>query len=343
MLALVQRGRASWSRLVAAAGHEDRHPRRRGPAPAAARYRRARAHRGQEPDDQVRRPRAARRRQLHARAGHDHARSSAAPAPARARSSRRSCRMIDVPAGTLFLDGTRRHDDSARHRCARSSATHRRKRSCSRRRSPTTSRWATAPAPRSRRLARAELERVGAAESAPDLSGEPRDHRRGEGRRPRARPRRRCPKGSGRSSASAASRCRAASASASRSPARSSSAPRLLVLDDSLSSVDAETERVILANLRDVMHGRTAVLISHRVAAIKDADQIIVLDQGKVVERGTHDELIAASGVYSELYRTQLETAVRARRRPCRWRSRRHRARAASRPKPSSARPTTSA
>ena len=87
------------------------------------------------------------------------------------------------------------------------------------------------------------------------------------------------------------------------------------MLDDSLSSVDAETERLILANLRGVMHGRTAVLISHRVAAIKDADQILVLDQGKIVERGTHDELIDAGGVYSELYRTQLDTEMRDRRR----------------------------
>jgi ATP-binding cassette subfamily B protein len=85
-------------------------------------------------------------------------------------------------------------------------------------------------------------------------------------------------------------------------------APRLLVLDDSLSSVDAETERTILKHLRAVMHGRTAVLISHRVAAIKDADQIIVLDQGKIVERGTHKELLARGGLYGELYRTQLDT-----------------------------------
>ncbi|MDB4959160.1 MAG: transporter related protein [Myxococcales bacterium] len=86
--------------------------------------------------------------------------------------------------------------------------------------------------------------------------------------------------------------------------------PRLLVLDDSLSSVDAETERMILAELRAVLHGRTAVLISHRVAAIKDADQIIVLDQGKIVERGTHEQLIAAGGTYSDLYRTQLDTEM---------------------------------
>ncbi|MGN6110619.1 MAG: ABC transporter ATP-binding protein [Kofleriaceae bacterium] len=89
-------------------------------------------------------------------------------------------------------------------------------------------------------------------------------------------------------------------------------APRLLVLDDSLSSVDAETERVILKNLRAVLHGRTAVLISHRVAAIKDADQILVLDGGRIVARGTHEELLAAGGLYSDLYRTQLDTDVTA-------------------------------
>jgi len=86
--------------------------------------------------------------------------------------------------------------------------------------------------------------------------------------------------------------------------------PRLLVLDDSLSSVDAETEQTILRHLRDVMSGRTAVLISHRVAAMKDADQILVVDEGKIVERGTHQELLAASGLYSQLYRTQLQSEL---------------------------------
>jgi ATP-binding cassette, subfamily B, multidrug efflux pump len=90
--------------------------------------------------------------------------------------------------------------------------------------------------------------------------------------------------------------------------------PRLLILDDSLSSVDAETEQVILKNLRAVMSGRTVVLISHRVAAVKDADQIAVIDAGKIVERGTHAQLLAAGGLYAELYRTQhqpmLEGAV---------------------------------
>jgi ATP-binding cassette subfamily B protein len=82
---------------------------------------------------------------------------------------------------------------------------------------------------------------------------------------------------------------------------------RVLVLDDSLSSVDAETERVILGHLGLVMRGKTSILISHRVAAVKRADQIVVLDGGKVVERGTHAQLLAAGGVYAGLYRTQLD------------------------------------
>jgi ATP-binding cassette, subfamily B, multidrug efflux pump len=88
------------------------------------------------------------------------------------------------------------------------------------------------------------------------------------------------------------------------------SKPRLLVLDDSLSSVDAETEQLILGHLRAVMHGRTAVLISHRVAAIKDADQILVIDDGRIVERGSHEQLLAAGGLYGELYRTQLQSEL---------------------------------
>ncbi len=83
--------------------------------------------------------------------------------------------------------------------------------------------------------------------------------------------------------------------------------PTVLILDDSLSSVDAETERVILGHLRAVMRARTSILISHRVAAVKDADQIVVLDAGKVAEVGTHAALLARGGLYAELYQTQLD------------------------------------
>jgi ATP-binding cassette, subfamily B, multidrug efflux pump len=82
--------------------------------------------------------------------------------------------------------------------------------------------------------------------------------------------------------------------------------PHILVLDDSLSSVDAETERAILTRLRPILAGRTSILISHRVAAVKDADQILVLDGGRVAESGTHAALLAAGGVYASLYREQL-------------------------------------
>ncbi|HTJ43731.1 MAG TPA: ABC transporter ATP-binding protein [Kofleriaceae bacterium] len=84
-------------------------------------------------------------------------------------------------------------------------------------------------------------------------------------------------------------------------------APRVLVLDDSLSSVDAETERIILGHLREVMKDRTSILISHRVAAVKNADQIAVLDAGRIVEVGTHAQLLAKGGLYAELYQTQLD------------------------------------
>ncbi len=82
--------------------------------------------------------------------------------------------------------------------------------------------------------------------------------------------------------------------------------PHVLVLDDSLSSVDAETERAILTRLRPILAGRTSILISHRVAAVKDADQILVLDGGRVAQAGTHAELLASGGVYASLYREQL-------------------------------------
>ncbi|HEX5062106.1 MAG TPA: ABC transporter ATP-binding protein [Kofleriaceae bacterium] len=156
---------------------------------------------------------------------------------------------------------------------------------------------------------RVELERVGAAASAPDLSNEPRitnaAKAAGLARDLAVMPERLATVVGERGiTLSGGQRQRVALARALAAQ------PRLLLLDDSLSSVDAETERVILAHLREVMAGRTAVLISHRVAAIKDADQILVIDQGKLVERGTHDELIEKEGLYSELYRTQLDTEM---------------------------------
>jgi ATP-binding cassette subfamily B protein len=81
----------------------------------------------------------------------------------------------------------------------------------------------------------------------------------------------------------------------------------LIILDDSLSSVDAETEREILTRLRGNLAGRTAVLVSHRVAAVADADLIIVLDEGRIVQQGRHHELVAAGGTYASLYREQIE------------------------------------
>ena len=82
--------------------------------------------------------------------------------------------------------------------------------------------------------------------------------------------------------------------------------PRILILDDALSSVDTYTEEKILTALESIMHGRTSILISHRVSTVRFADQIIVLREGQIAERGTHDELLGLSGYYAELYQKQL-------------------------------------
>src|SRR6266481_1838145 len=84
------------------------------------------------------------------------------------------------------------------------------------------------------------------------------------------------------------------------------SSPRILVLDDALSSVDTHTEDKILNHLREIMHGRTTIFISHRVSTVRNADRIAVLYQGRIVELGTHDELIARNGYYTDLYNKQL-------------------------------------
>jgi ATP-binding cassette subfamily B protein len=82
--------------------------------------------------------------------------------------------------------------------------------------------------------------------------------------------------------------------------------PRILILDDSLSSVDTQTEEKILGALRSAMRGRTTVLISHRTSTVKDADQIVVLRDGRIIECGKHDELLDRDGYYADLYRKQL-------------------------------------
>ena len=82
--------------------------------------------------------------------------------------------------------------------------------------------------------------------------------------------------------------------------------PKILILDDSLSSVDTDTEERILRRLRDVMRQRTTILIAHRISTVKDADQIVVMREGRIIERGTHDELLALGGYYADLYQKQL-------------------------------------
>ncbi len=82
--------------------------------------------------------------------------------------------------------------------------------------------------------------------------------------------------------------------------------PRILLLDDALSSVDTQTEEQILRGLRGIMAERTALIVSHRVSTVRDADLIVVLDDGRIAEQGTHAELVARHGLYAAMYRRQL-------------------------------------
>ena len=82
--------------------------------------------------------------------------------------------------------------------------------------------------------------------------------------------------------------------------------PRILVFDEATSSVDTRTEKAIQKAMRQVMRNRTSIIIAHRLSTIRDADLIVVMDQGRIVEQGTHSELLAHGGKYHELYMTQF-------------------------------------
>jgi ATP-binding cassette subfamily B protein len=82
--------------------------------------------------------------------------------------------------------------------------------------------------------------------------------------------------------------------------------PRILILDDSTSSVDTQTEKLIQSALDTLMEGRTTFVIAHRLSTVRRADMILVMDQGRIVERGTHDELLARGGLYREIHDLQL-------------------------------------
>jgi ATP-binding cassette subfamily B protein len=82
--------------------------------------------------------------------------------------------------------------------------------------------------------------------------------------------------------------------------------PKILILDDAFSAVDTYTEEEILSGLKDVMKGRTTILISHRVSTLKNSDRIIVLKDGSIAESGTHESLIQQEGIYADIYFKQL-------------------------------------
>ncbi|NOT62281.1 MAG: ATP-binding cassette domain-containing protein [Acidobacteria bacterium] len=83
-------------------------------------------------------------------------------------------------------------------------------------------------------------------------------------------------------------------------------APQILILDDALSAVDTYTEEKILTRLREVMRGRTALIVAHRISTVKEADLICVLEAGRIVERGKHEELLRLGGAYADLAERQL-------------------------------------
>ena len=87
--------------------------------------------------------------------------------------------------------------------------------------------------------------------------------------------------------------------------------PRILILDDSTSSIDTQTERMIQEALENLMKGRTTFVIAHRLATVRRADLILVMEQGRIVERGRHEELLTKGGLYKAIHDLQLQQAPR--------------------------------
>jgi ATP-binding cassette subfamily B protein len=86
--------------------------------------------------------------------------------------------------------------------------------------------------------------------------------------------------------------------------------PRILILDEATSSVDTRTERLIQSALEQLLHGRTSFVIAHRLSTIRNADQVLVLKDGQIIERGKHDELLRAGGFYHDLYMSQFRRDI---------------------------------
>ena len=115
-----------------------------------------------------------------------------------------------------------------------------------------------------------------------------------------------CPTGSTPSSATAATGCPAASGSGSPSPGCCSRRPSIVVLDEATAHLDSESEAAVQRALDAALEGRTSLVIAHRLSTVRNADQILVLDDGRIVQQGTHRSCCADGGLYADLYRTQF-------------------------------------